>query len=154
MTDIYYPSEYLPLPLQDGYGLTPVSPLQVSKKVTGRTRRRRKYLSTPTVAKVKWIFQTDEQAQLFEAWYRDTLCDGAAWFMMPLQTPIGLKFYKAQFDDIYDGPTLIPPRYWQFSAELDLWERPLVPVGWGNYPELLMGSSIIDIALNKDWPKS
>ncbi|EOT1738156.1 hypothetical protein ACYJGC_004371 [Klebsiella pneumoniae] len=154
MTDIYYPSEYLPLPLQDGYGLTPVSPLQITKQVSGRNRKRRKYLSTPSQAKVKWIFQTDEQAQLFEAWYRDALCDGAAWFMMPLQTPIGLKFYKSQFTDIYDGPTLIAPRYWQFSAELDLWERPLVPSDWGNYPELLMGSSIIDIAINKDWPKS
>lgn len=154
MTDIYYPSEFLPLPLQDGYGLKHVSPLQISNKLSGRKRKRRKYLSTPSGAKVKWIFQTDAQAQLFEAWYRDVLCDGIAWFMMPLHTPVGLKLYKSQFADIYDGPTLIPPRFWQYSAELDLWERPLPPVGWGKFPELLAGSSIIDIAVNKDWPKS
>jgi hypothetical protein len=32
---------------------------------------------------------TDSQAQAFEAWYRDAITDGAAWFNMNLRTPGG-----------------------------------------------------------------
>ncbi|VFT21057.1 alkanesulfonate ABC transporter permease [Klebsiella pneumoniae] len=39
----------------------------------------------------------------FESWFRDALSDGAAWFMMKLQTPAGIKFYKCRFTDIYQG---------------------------------------------------
>nr|EKW5807788.1 hypothetical protein [Klebsiella pneumoniae] len=51
------------------------------------------------------------------------------------------------------GPTLVAPKYWQYSATLELWERPLPPSGWGNYPEWLAGQSLLDIALNREWPK-
>ncbi len=54
--------------------------------------------------------------------------------------------------DIYEGPTLVAPKYWQYSATLELWERPLPPAG-GELPEWLAGQSLLDIALNKEWPK-
>ena len=120
---------------------------------SGRARQRRRYTSTPTQASVKWIFQTDALAQVFEAFFRDALKDGQSWFYLRLQTPIGVKPYKARFIDIYEGPTLVAPKYWQYSATLELWERPLPPAGWGNYPEWLAGQSLLDIALNKEWPK-
>jgi len=154
MADIYYPHDYLPLPLQAGYGFKPVSPLKRTEMVSGRSRQRRKYTSTPTAVTVRWIFIKDQQAQVFESWYRDVLIDGVSWFFMKLQTPVGVKFYKCRFTDIYDGPTLVPPKYWQYSALIELWERPLPPPGWGNFPELLSGSDIIDIAVNVEWPKA
>lgn len=152
-TSINYPRDYLPLPLQDGYGLKPVSPLLRTPMVSGRVRQRRRYTSTPTEASVIWLF-TDTQAQVFEAWYRDAINDGASWFNMPLKTPVGTRDYVCRVVDIYEGPTLTGGRYWRYSASLELWERPLPPVGWGNYPELLAGSSIIDIAINREWPKA
>ncbi|STR40489.1 alkanesulfonate ABC transporter permease [Klebsiella michiganensis] len=33
---LYYPSDYLPGPLKDSFGLTPVSPLKRTSMVTGR----------------------------------------------------------------------------------------------------------------------
>lgn len=154
MADIFYPHQYLPLPQQDGYAFQPVSPIKRTDLTSGRARQRRKYTSTPTQASVTWLFTTDPQAQVFEAWYRDALLDGANWFYMRLQTPIGTKDYKCRFIDIYQGPTLVAPIYWQFTATLELWERPLPPIDWGNYPELLIGSDIIDIAINREWPQA
>lgn len=84
MAELSYPHEYLPLPVQDGYGFQPVSPLLRTQLTSGRARQRRLYTSTPTQASVKWFFETDSQAQLFEAWYRDIISDGAAWFLMRL----------------------------------------------------------------------
>jgi hypothetical protein len=52
MTDIYYPHDSLPMPLQDGYGFQPVSPLKRTQLTTGRARQRRAYTSTPTQASV------------------------------------------------------------------------------------------------------
>jgi len=152
-TDINYPEKYLPCPLKDGVGLKPVSPLLRTQKQSGRARQRRAFTSTPTVTDIQWIFD-DKQAQIFEAWFRDVLTDGANWFNMPLMTPIGTKFYVCRFTDIYEGPTPEGGIYWRYSANIEMWERPLVPVGWGNYPELLAGSDIIDIAINREWPKA
>ncbi|EOV9740122.1 hypothetical protein ACM26X_10755 [Kluyvera cryocrescens] len=149
-----YPHEYLPLPQQDGYGLTPVSPTLRTKLTSGRSRQRRKYTSVPTEASVSWFMESDSQAQLFEAWHRDVIHDGVDWFLMRLQTPLGVEDYKCRFTDIYVGPTLVAPIYWKFTATLELWERPILPPGWGNFPEFIVGQSIIDYALNKEWPEA
>ncbi|VTM88697.1 Uncharacterised protein [Raoultella ornithinolytica] len=84
-TNINYPADYLPCPLKGNFGLKPTSPLKSTQMVTGRRRQRRAYTSVPTQTPVSWIF-TDGQAQLFEAWFRDTITDGADWFNMPLLT--------------------------------------------------------------------
>ncbi|HKN05529.1 MAG TPA: hypothetical protein VJY31_16505 [Buttiauxella sp.] len=152
MADINYPHDYLPLPLQEGYAFRPVNPLLRTEMTSGRARQRRRYLSTPTQALVQWTFVTQQQAQIFEAWYSESINDGASWFFMKLQTPLGLQFYKCRFTEIYEGPVLIPPRYWHYSATLELWERPLLPPGWIEFPEFLTGSDIIDKALNREWP--
>ncbi|WP_241187508.1 hypothetical protein, partial [Klebsiella pneumoniae] len=107
MADIFYPDEYLPMPLMDGYGFKPISPLLRTEMTSGRAQQRRRYTSTPTQASVKWIFKTDALAQVFEAFFRDALKDGQSWFYLKLQTPIGVKPYKARFVDIYEGPTLV-----------------------------------------------
>lgn len=154
MADIYYPHSALPMPLQEGYAFQAVSPLIRTELTSGRARQRRAFTSTPTQASVAWLFTTDGQGLAFEAWYRDALADGAAWFMMRLQTPAGIKFYKCRFTDIYQGPTLVAPLYWRYTATLELFERPLIPPPWGNYPDLIAGSNLIDIALNREWPQA
>ena len=155
MSEIFYPHEYLPLPLQEGYGFKPVSPLLRTEMTSGRARQRRNFTATPTIATVNWTFTKDGLAQLFESWFRDALADGANWFMMRLQTPLGCEqFYKCRFVDIYEGPTLISPKYWRYSAQLELWERPTLAPGWGEYPDYVVNSDIIDIALNREWPEA
>lgn len=154
MADIYYPHGYLPMPLQEGYAFQAVSPLKRTEMTTGRARQRRAYTSTPTQASVAWFMETDQQAQLFEAWYRETITDGAAWFFTRLQTPLGVEFYKCRFVDIYQGPTLVAPRYWRFSATLELWKRPVLEDGWAAIPDYIMNSDIIDLAINREWPEA
>ncbi|MEX2990324.1 hypothetical protein [Serratia fonticola] len=152
-TNINYPFDYLPCVLKDGFGLQAISPLKRTDLVTGRARQRRAFTSTPTQSGVQWIL-TDGEAQAFEAWFRDVLTDGTAWFNMPLMTPIGKRLYACRFTDIYQGPTPEGGLYWRYSATLELWERPLPPPGWGNFPEFLAGQNIIDLALNREWPKA
>ncbi|HBR1869646.1 hypothetical protein KUF61_13070 [Klebsiella aerogenes] len=151
-TNISYPAEYLPCPKKEGFGLQAVSPLKSTPMTTGRRRQRRAYTSVPTQTKVIWIFN-DSQAQLFEAWFRDKITDGADWFNMPLLTPLGEEDYVCRFVDIYEGPTPEGGMYWRYSAELELWERPILPPGWADFPDYIINSNIIDLAVNREWPE-
>lgn len=153
-TSLNYPHEYLNLPTQDGYGFQPTSPLLRSQLTSGRARQRRLYTSVPTQAKVIWLFDNDPQCQLFESWYRDVISDGVDWFNMKLRTPLGVEIYVCRFTDIYEGPTLQGGKYWQYSATLELWVRPILPPGWGEFPDMILNQSIIDKAMNREWPES
>ena len=155
MTENSYPHDYLPLPLMENYSFQAASPLLRTEMASGRARQRRRYTSTPTKATVNWTFTTHPQAMLFEAWYRDVLKDGANWFMMQLQTPLGdLQQFKCRFTDIYQGPTLVAPRYWRYSATLELWSRAVLEGEYGEYPGFIRNSDIIDLAMNREWPET
>lgn len=147
---VVYPKS-LPMPLREGYGFTPVSPIRRSNKVSGRSVQRRLYKSVPTVAAVRWIL-SDAQALAFEAWFDEQLVSGSQWFECPLKVPGGIRAYKARFVDIYEGPTLVGQSSWGFSASLELWERPIIKGPWANYPDFIAGSPIIDLAVNREWP--
>lgn len=82
------------------------------------------------------------------------ITDGAAWFNMRMRTPMGVGDYVCRFKDIYDGPVLFGLGVWKFTATLELWERPILTPGWGNFPEFIVGQSIIDYALNREWPEA
>ena len=147
-TTLYYPSAYLSGPLKESFGLTPVSPLKRTQMVTGRARQRR--VSTPRhQPKQIWLDFSDARAQAFEAWFRDELSDGAAWFNIPLLTPVGLKitcvvsriFIKAHAR----RRTLL--EIYRASRTLG---APIAAVWMGHYPEWIVGSSLLDIALNKE----
>lgn len=154
MADIFYPHDYLPMPQQEGYGFAPISPLARTTMTSGRARQRRRYLSTPTNASITWTFTNQGAAQYFELWYRYILKDGVNWFYMKLQTPAGVDTYKCRFTEIYQGPTLIPPRYWKFTATLELWDRPTIDSSWGDFSDYIVNADIIDLALNREWPKN
>lgn len=86
--------------------------------------------------------------------YREKITDGADWFFMKLQTPLGVEFYKCRFTDIYEGPTLVAPIYWKFTATLELWKRPVLPDGWVDFPDFIINSDILDLAVNREWPEA
>jgi len=149
---IQYP-ESLPPPLRDGYGFTPVSATRRTDMQSGRARKRRQFASVPTVTPVRWLLSSI-QAQQFEAWYEDALTGGAQWFEMTLKTPQGSMAYKARFVEAYTGPGLVGVDHWEFSASLELWEKPVITGGWGVYaPDYLRYMSILDIAINREWPQ-
>lgn len=105
------------------------------------------------MASVSWLF-TDPQGQLFEAWWKEALVDGSLWFECPLDHPMGYQLYAARFTGVYSGPALVGPGLWSYSAELELRERPLLEPGWVDFPEFILFSSIIDLAVNREWPES
>ncbi len=152
-TDLDYP-DGLPWPIRDGYDFKSVSPFMRTNLDSGRARQRRKFTSVPTMCNVTWIFNGDTQVAAFEAWFRDALLDGEEWFNSPLKTPIGDGQYVCRFTDMYNGPTLVGLCAWRVSAVLELWERPLMPPGWGLLPEYLLGADIFDIAMNEKWPEA
>lgn len=147
-----YP-EGLPTPQREGYGFDPVSPMTSTKLVSGRSERRRAFVSTPTVATVTWLL-TPSEAQLFEGWFEYVLLSGSLPFECPLLTPIGMEPYRANFVDIYSGPVLVGVDLWRFSAQLSLFKRPLIDKEWIVYaPDYILGADIFDIAMNQKWPR-
>lgn len=147
-----YP-EGLPTPQREGYGFDPVSPMTSTKLVSGRSERRRAFVSTPTVATVTWLL-TPSEAQLFEGWFEYVLLSGSLPFECPLLTPMGLEPYRANFVDIYSGPVLVGVDLWRFSAQLSLFKRPLIDKEWiVDAPDYILGADIFDIAINQKWPR-
>lgn len=147
---IYYPSG-LPSGRHSGRTYQLVSPLLRSNLVSGRAMQRRRFTSVPQGAKINWLF-SDVQGQAFEAWWRDQLTDGAQWFECPLDTPLGYMDYTCRFTDVYSGPDRVGPNLWAYSAELELRNRAVPPVGNGNFPDYILYASIFDIAVNDYWP--
>lgn len=150
-SDLEFPSG-LPYPTRDNYALNHVSPFKRTSMDSGRARQRRNFSSVPTNVPVKWIF-TEQETQIFEAWFRDTIGDGADWFNCPLRTPVGTGQYVCRFTAMYQ---MVPHGIcmWEITAALEIWERPLLAPGWGNFPEFIRYSDIIDIAINRNWPKA
>ena len=147
-----YP-EGLPTPQREGYGFDPVSPMTSTKLVSGRTERRRAFVSTPTVATVTWLL-TPSEAQLFEGWFEYVLLSGSLPFECPFLTPMGMEPYRANFVDIYSGPVLVGVDLWRFSAQLSLFKRPLIDKEWiVDAPDYILGANIFDIAMNQKWPR-
>ena len=147
---IEYPKG-LPAGLQSGSSYQTVSPMQRSTLVTGRAIQRRRYTNVPTSRKISWIFN-NSQAQAFEAWFRDALNDGVSWFECPLDTPLGYSLYTCRFTDVYEGPSRAGHNLWAYSAELELRERAVPPVGTGEFPDYILYADIFDVAVNEYWP--
>jgi hypothetical protein len=114
----------IPLPLRDGYGFKPTSPIMRTPFVSGRARNRRRYRSVPTEVSVTWLCNA-EQARMFEGWCKWGI-GWADWFMCPIKSPLGLMPTQAQFTDIYDGPTLVGVDHWRYTAVLSLFEMPVI----------------------------
>lgn len=151
-TDIDYPAG-LPNPLRDGHSLKAVQPFLRTSMASGRARQRRAFTSVPTMGNFNFLFETDNLAAAFEAWFRDSLNDGAEWFNIERKTPLGLIRLVCRFTAMYSGPTLVGRSMWQYSCPLEVWERPLLPEGWGEHPEFVIDADIFDIAMNREWPE-
>ena len=118
-----YP-EGLPLPQREGYGFSKISPIASTPMVTGRSRRRRVWRSTPARVAVSWLMEGPE-AKLFMGWFEHGI-NGVDWFLCPVKSPMGLELAKAQFTDIYQGPFLVGVDLWRFTAELELFKLPII----------------------------
>lgn len=145
-----YPS-VLPAPLKGDRSFQMVDPLVSTSSDNGQTRWDRRFTDVPTATPVSWIL-SDLQAQVFEAWYRDVIRDGADWFEMPLRSPVGRRVEQCHFVSAYSGPVRSGYDRWRFDAQIVLRRRPLPDVGEGNFPEDILTSELFDKTINLEWP--
>lgn len=149
---IQYP-DGLPCFVREGYEIETVSPLMRTPMVSGRSRQRRRYKSTPTMVNAVTKSMNDSQAQLFEAWWEETLISGTQYFECPLKTPLGMQTYVARFIDIYQGPELVGVSRWKFRCQLELRNRPILPSGWAAVaPDFILNAGKFDRLMNDTWP--
>lgn len=147
-----YP-DYLPVPLQQGHRVQTVSPLIRSQLATGRARQRRAYTSVPQTVTVEWVMTTG-QSRLFEAWFRWAINDGADWREMPVKTSFGCQREMVRFTDVYEGPIMVNAFRMRYRAEVEIFERRTLTAEDLEFPDPILYSDIIDIALNREWPEA
>lgn len=151
-TEKEFPS-YLPTPLRNGYGLKAAPTFARTSMASGRAKQRPVNTSVPTMVPVAFLL-TQEQAQLFEAWFNYEISYGTEWFNCQLDSPMGLRPYECRFTGMYEGPKLRGLRHWEYSAELEIRERPVLTEEYWLYGQpFIRNQSIIDIALNSLWPE-
>ena len=151
-TDIDYP-EGLPAPLREGHTTQHVTPFRRTNMTSGRARQRRLFTDVPSIGNYSWRM-TDSEAAAFEVWFKEILKDGAEWFNILRKTPLGRVNHVCRFVDMYEGPNLVGVSEWMFTAQLESWERPLLPPGWGILPEYVIHADIFDIAMNREMPEA
>ncbi|WP_339546331.1 hypothetical protein [Pseudomonas sp. RA_35y_Pfl2_P32] len=148
----------LPLPVGEGYGFKPVSPIVRTPMASGRAMQRRRFLSVPTILPVSWLL-TSEEAKLFEGWCKWGI-GWADWFLCPIKSPLGLKPTRARFTDIYEGPEFVADDLWRYTATLELFELPIL--NEADLTDLLAGMdiavmsaelrSLLERWYTKSWP--
>lgn len=151
-TDIDFPSG-LPCPTLDANQTNHVQPFIRTEMSSGRSRQRRAFTSVPSVSSYSWVFRSHEAAA-FEAWFRDAINDGAEWFNIHRPTPLGDSVLVCRFTQMYRGPNSLGADLWRVTAELEAFERPLMPGGWGDFPWFVTDASLFDIAMNRLWPEA
>ncbi|CAB3712427.1 hypothetical protein CEY09_30300 [Achromobacter marplatensis] len=151
-TNISYP-EYLPAPLWAPNQYAVVSPNQRTNMESGRARQRRKFSSVPVMRSATWVM-TSAQARLFELWFRSVLKDGTEWFNVDLRHPVGYVALVCRISGVFAGPTAWGADRWQYSATLEVWERPLLSDEWLLLPDYVANPEIFDLAMNREWPQA
>lgn len=143
---------WLPSPELSGYGLQHVDTTMRTPMESGRARQRQRFTSAPTMATVSWVL-TENQAGLFEGWFRWALKDGTEWVNLELKTPMGYKAYVCRFVGMYDGPEPFAFTDWRIQARVEIRDRQTYSRAWSTIGEqFIAGADIIDRAANKKWP--
>ena len=150
--ELDFPKELPPF-LREGYGFNHVQPFARTEMATGRARQRRTFQSVPSILPVSLLL-SDSEAQLFEAWFAYDADDGSKWFNATIKTPEGLMPYACRFTEMYEGPEMWGSCRWKFRMQLEVFERPLIPPEWYEFGrEFILYADIIDLAVNREWPK-
>ena len=153
---IEYPAE-LAYPDLSGYSLEHAPNLSRTTMVSGRARQRRKYTSVPSFVTLSWGMPQKE-FELFEAWFRWELKEGQEWFTGWAQTGGITTQTVMRFVGSDSGPAYTArmngPDYWSISCRLEIREKQTFADGWQHLPQYILFPSILDMAINREWPES
>lgn len=149
ITDIVMPA-WIACWQNSNYGFQHTDPLNRTDMNDGRSLTRQRYDFVPSAVSVTMRVDSSHGAA-FEAWYRDTLKNGALWFRARFMTPLSDDDeLVVKFKGIYSGPdknNAIRSK-WDYKCSLEVFERPLWPDGWGNTPGLIAGAECLDRMMN------
>lgn len=147
----------LPCGIREGYALELVQPFARTEMASGRAKQRQTFDNVPEMATVSWIF-TPQEGMFFESWFRYTIRNGTDWFNVDLRTTMdgrddpGVSSYECRFTSVYKKAP--EGAYdWRFTANLELRYRETLDEEWLEFPEYVLESSLIDIAMNREWPE-
>lgn len=150
--DLDFPSD-LPMPTRQGNSVQHVQPFMRTSLANGRARQRRLFTLVPSMQKFQWIFTADEAAY-FEAWFVKYAMDGSRWFNMYTRNPLGVTSpITARFSKMYDGPDIFGDCHFSITADLEVFERPLMPLEWVDDNNWWEFRSELDIIMNDTWPR-
>lgn len=142
----------LPAPLRESSGFESVNNIVRTEMESGRARQRQSFTSVPVFATLSWLFRNDPQAQLFDAWAAQVA--RAKWYTMQLRCPLGLITHDVRFTESVQGPQAVGPKFWRYTARVELRERPLLEPGWAEIlPDYILLADIFDRAVNFEWPE-
>ncbi len=111
----------LPKPSMSQYSLTPVNNVIRTEMEAGPARTRRRYISVPMDVSVTWTL-TRAELDAFQTFYRETICDGAGWFLMPVVMGNGEALRTARFKQPYEAATVANEHVWRVTATLEVME--------------------------------
>lgn len=109
----------LPNVMMSSYSLKPMKNVTRTEMEAGPARTRRRYISVPTEVKAEWRL-TLAELQVFQAFYRDEIFDGAAWFNIKAVDGRGEATYKARFREPYEASTEAREHLWSVTAALEV----------------------------------
>ena len=144
--------DFLPAP-QLGRNDRAVSPFARTNMESGRARSRRIFTNVPVRTTMTFVL-TPSQAQFFEGWFRNELRDGVEPFSIRTLTPYGRILQDVQCRDMYEGPDFVGMNRWRYKLDVEISERNAMRGDWWQFPDYVMGASIIDLEMNREWPEA
>lgn len=148
-----YPEEFPRPTIAEGYSLQAENNIQRTPLQNGRARQRQRFTSAPSFVRLTWILTSDLKARVFEAWIRQVV--GADWFEMPIRSPMGTPTERVRLTESMDGPIMIGPGMWKYTAPVEIWATPMFEPGWVEFaPQFVAVSDIFDRAMLLEWPES
>ncbi|MEY8200671.1 MAG: hypothetical protein RPS47_15655 [Colwellia sp.] len=120
----FWPSN-LGFPLLKGYSYTPSNNLLQSALDSGEMRVRRRFKNMPGTVTINLLFN-NEQAALFEGWFRNVINEGTVWFSMPIKMPAGVIVHLARFKLPHKPMKAIAHTKWTKSITLEVKERVVI----------------------------
>lgn len=129
MADPVWP-KFLPGPSTRGFSGTPDDATVRTQMTQGPARQRQVQSEVPHRLSVQWVLSA-EQFEVFEAWWRLEIAQGASWFLMGLPSASGIAQQRARFVGPYKYDWIRPDRAgesvsWQVSGTLEVMGRPVM----------------------------
>lgn len=110
--------------VRDSYSVAPATGFMRTEMEVGPARQRRIATAMPTNVSFT-IYLNRKGLAVFEAWYKHTLQNGAAWFSMPIESGTGYNWTDTRFTDAY-SVSIVGYDAFEVSCSVECRELPVM----------------------------